>query len=281
VLVWGLTSILGKLITLPSLDVVIWRTGIAAVGSLALARWLGVSLAMTARERWHLIAVGGVIGLHWVLFFASARIATASVCLAAMPTIMVWCTIIEPLVDGTRRWNLGELLLGVVMVGAVWLIYSFEFSHAWGFTVGLASALLAALFGVANKSLALRHHYAPLLVWQMIGACAVCLLALPLVEGRWLAQMPGARDTGWLLLLGLLCTVGAYAGYIDVLRRLSVFTINVIYNLEPVYGIILATLIFGDGEVMSTGFYFGTAIIIASVVALPFMQRSGGVSHGG
>ncbi len=85
--------------------------------------------------------------------------------------------------------------------------------------------------------------------------------------------MPSASDLGWLLVLSLVCTVGAYIGYMDVLRRLSVFTINVVYNMEPVYGIILAALFFGDKERMSTGFYLGGVIIMFAVFSLPWINR--------
>jgi drug/metabolite transporter (DMT)-like permease len=220
-----------------------------------------------------LLGVGALIGAHWVLFFASARLGTASLCLAAMPTTMLWCSLIEPLVDGTRRWRAIELLIGTIMVAAVWLIYRVEFHYSWGFTVGLVSAALAAAFTVMNKQIVGHHPFSVLLIWEMLGAFAVCLLALPIVEGRWLPMLPNVHDWGWLLVLSLLCTVAAYAGYIDVLQRLSVFTINIVYNMETVYGIMLATLVFGTSEQMSLGFYLGTAIIVGSVVALPFLRK--------
>jgi drug/metabolite transporter (DMT)-like permease len=256
VLVWSFTAILGKLISLTALDVVIWRTGMATLGAMGLAKMMRQSLAV-----------------HWVLFFASARLSTASVCLAAMPMVMVWSSLIEPIINGTRRWRASEMLMGVIMVGAVWLIYRVEFRHSWGFTVGLMSAAMAAVFTVLNKQIAHRHHYSVMLTWQMLGACAVCLLVLPLAENRWLPLLPSAVDFGWLLVLSIVCTVAAYAAYIDVLGRMSVFTINIVYNLEPVYGIVLAVLIFGSSELLSSGFYLGTAIIVGAVVAMPLLSK--------
>ncbi len=273
VLVWSFTAIVGKLISLPALDVVVWRTGIAALGYLVLAKMMRCPVAVGRGAMLRLLGVGAIIGWHWVLFFASARLGTASMCLAAMPTVMLWCSLFEPLIDGTRRWRLTELLVGVVMVGAVWLIFRVEFQYSWGFTVGLISAALAAAFAVLNKQLVSSHPFSVLLVWEMLGACLVCLLTLPFVEGRWLPLPPSAKDCGWLLVLALVCTVAAYAGYIDSLRRLSVFTVNIIYNLEPVYGIVLAALVFGGEELMSIGFYLGTAIIVGAVVALPFLRQ--------
>lgn len=174
--------------------------------------------------------------------------------------------------NGTRRWSKAELFTGLAMVGAVWIIYRFEFTHWLGFTVGLASAFLAALFGVLNKHLTARHSPVILCGYQMIGACAACVVLLPFL-GTGKPALPSAQDLLWLLVLSQICTVGAYIGYLDVLRRVSVFTVNVVYNLEPVYGILLAALVFGETERMSGGFYLGASIIVASVIALPVLNR--------
>lgn len=272
VLAWGFTAILGKLITLPTVELTVWRTALAAAGLALIALFSGLSLRIPRRALLHLLGTGLIIGWHWMLFFLSARISTASVCLAAMPTIMVWCSLIEPLMNGTRRWSRGELLTGVVMVGAVWIIYQFEFQHWLGFTVGLLSALLAAFFAVINKSLTRTHPPVIICTYQMIGACVACLVLLPFfVTGK--PSLPSSTDLLWLLVLSQVCTVGAYLGYLDVLRRMSVFTVNVVYNMEPVYGIVLAALIFGEKERMSGGFYLGAGIIIMIVMAMPWVQR--------
>jgi len=270
---WSLTAILGKLITLPATDVAVWRTGMAALGFALVAKVMRAPLRVPRAELGRLLAIGWVMGWHWLLFFLSSRLATASVTLAAMPAIMIFCSLAEPLVDGTRRWRKSELLVGLVIIGAVSLIYKVELRYWLGFTVALVSALLATVFALGNKQLTHRYHFATLCFWQMVGACASCTCALPFVSGHWLPVVPGSRDLIWLLLLSQVCTVGAYAGYIIVLRHLSMFTVNVIYNLEPVYGILLAVPIFGQTEHMSTGFYAGAAIIVVSVLLLPWLNR--------
>lgn len=279
ILAWSLTAILGKLITLPALDMVVWRTGVAAAGFALWAALLRVPVGLPKKERWQLLVLGALLGWHWILFFVSARLSTASVSLAAMPTLMIWCSLIEPFVDGSRRWRKGELLFGLIIVGAVWMIYQVEFRYWVGFTVGLSSVVLAALFSVGNKRIAHRHHFAVLMGWQMIGACAACWLLLPLVTGHALPVLPHGKDILWLLILALVCTVLPYAGLGDLLKRLSVFTINVTYNLEPVYGILLAALVFGEKEKMSPGFYVASTIIIISVILLPLWNRRRAVSE--
>jgi drug/metabolite transporter (DMT)-like permease len=221
-----------------------------------------------------MLGVGVILGLHWILFFWSARLATASVCLAAMPTAMLWCSLIEPLIDGSRRWRPSELIVGAVMVGAVWLIYEFEFRYWRGFSVAIAAAVFAAFFATFSKQQVARDtHWSVIGFYQMTGACLASFVSRPFLENGIMPMLPVASSALWLLVLALVCTVAAYAGFMDVLRRVSVFTVNVIYNMEPVYGIVLAALVFGQAEFMSGGFYLGAGIIIAVVLALPWIRR--------
>ncbi|WP_395716841.1 DMT family transporter [Prosthecobacter sp.] len=274
VLAWGLTAILGKLIILAPVDLVVGRTALAALGFALLARFSRRSLRIPRTRMLGMVGVGAILGMHWILFFWSARLATASVCLAAMPTSMLWCSIIEPLIDGSRRWRPSELLVGVIMVGAVWLIYEVEFRYWLGFSVAIAAAVFAAFFATFSKQqVAKDTHWSVIGFFQMSGACLAALISRPFLEKGLLPALPDASSAFWLLVLAMICTVAAYAGFMDVLRRVSVFTVNVIYNMEPVYGILLAALVFGRAEFMSGGFYVGAGIIIAVVLALPWMRR--------
>jgi len=278
VLAWGFTAILGRWIDLPPVGLVIWRAALAALGFAGVALLTGVSLRGDKRRVLGLMGTGFLLGWHWVLFFLSARLATVSVSLAALPTAMLWCSLIEPLVDGTRRWRWGELLVGAVMVGAVWLIYQVEFDHWLGLTVGLAAALLAAFYVVLTKQVVVRCPGVTIGFYQMTGALLGVVMGLPLMGEDAVLEWPGGEDWLWLLVLAWVCTVGAYLGYINVLKRVSVFTVNVIYNLEPVYGIVLALWFFGEAEKMSLGFYLGSAVIVGVVLALPWVRRRQGAA---
>ena len=247
ILAWAFTAILGKLISLPSLDMVVWRTGLATLGFVAIALAMRAPLRLAKRDAGILFGLGAILGLHWVLFFLSARLATASVSLAAMPTMLIWCTLMEPFVNGTRRWSRVEVILGMVLIASVYAIF--------------------------NKQVVARYHFATLCAWQLGGACVAAWVLLPFVSGTALPELPGARDLGWIVLFAIGCTVLPYAAFVYVLKRMSVFTVNVVYNLEPLYGMALATLIFGVKEQMTPGFYAGAAIIIASVLAVPWLQR--------
>lgn len=273
ILLWSLTAILGKLISMPVADMVIWRTGISTVGFFIIALVLKKPLRIAPSMALKLLGGGAILSLHWLLFFQSARVSTASVSLAAMPTLMIWCSLLEPLIDRSRRLRPGELIVGSIIVCAVWLIYSVEYRYAWGFTLSLVGVILAALFSVVNKRWAQGAHFATLCTWQFAGATVGLWLFLPIMQQQWLPQLPSWEDLGWLLIFALICTVATYGALLHLLQRVSIFTVNVVYNLEPIYGIGLAALVFGTAEHMRPGFYWGAVLIVGSVIALPLLRR--------
>ncbi|WP_051945292.1 DMT family transporter [Verrucomicrobium sp. BvORR106] len=273
VLAWGFTGPLGRLISLPPVETVAWRTGLAALGLAVLARIMKAGLNVGGRTALKLLGNGLLVGAHWMLFFLAVKLGNVSVAMAALPTTMIWCSLLEPLFEKGRRISRLELGMGLLMVLAVGLIFRVEFAYWQGFAAGLGCAFVGALFAVINKHLVAREHFAVISCYQMAGACAgaLAVLAISGASGRPVAH-PQNMDWVWLLVLSQVCTVGAYAAYMDVLRRLSVFSINVVYNLEPVYGILLAALFFGDTERMSPGFYVGTGMILVAVVVTPWLQ---------
>jgi drug/metabolite transporter (DMT)-like permease len=190
-----------------------------------------------------------------------------------MPTAMLWASLVEPLIDGSRKWRPLELVVGLLMVGAVWIIYQVEFSYWKGFTVAIAAAFLSAIFAVFSKQQVGACHWSRIGAWQMSGAFLAALVCRPFLEQGFLPQLPQGLDVLWTAILAIVCTVAAYAGFMKALREMSVFAMNVIYNLEPVYGIVLAALVFGSAEIMSAGFYLGAGIIVASVISLPWLRK--------
>ena len=143
--------------------------------------------------------------------------------------------------------------------------------------MALGSALLAAVFSVINGNLTQKHSPYQITFYEMAGACLFTLLFMP-VYSEFLSDGVGIQwawegmDWFWLLILGGICTVYAFSVSVDLMKRLSVFSINLTVNLEPVYGIVLAVLIFGESEKMTPQFYLGTAIILVSVLSYPILN---------
>jgi len=216
------------------------------------------------------------LSAHWMLFFASARLSTASVCLAGMATTSLWTSLIEPFVN-KRRVRPLEVSLGILAFAGLYVVFRFEFNHAAGLLLALASAVLAATFTVANSRLVQRIDAYIITFYEMVGATLFSLLFLMLAEWRqWTGGdpfIPVAGDWVWILFLALICTVYASTMATQLMKLFSAYLINLTINLEPVYGIALAFLFFGEKERMTTEFYWGTLLILLAVLLYPVLMN--------
>lgn len=273
VLIWGFTAILGLLIHLPAPELVFYRTLIASLGVAFLFLLRKESILIPRVAMFKILATGFLIALHWILFFWSARVSTASVCLAGMATTSLWTAFVEPLINKTKiRWV--EVGLGMLVISGLLVIFSFETGYWLGLSMALLAALLSAIFSTINGQFTKLYSPYHITFYEMAGACLFTLLFMPfyyqLVEsGRDIQWAWIGYDWFWLFLLGGICTVYAFSVSVELMKRLRVFTINLTINLEPVYGILLAVLIFGERERMTPEFYLGTGIILVSVLAYP------------
>ncbi|EAZ79531.1 DMT family transporter [Algoriphagus machipongonensis] len=275
VLIWGFTAILGLLISLPAIELVFYRTLIASIGVALLFTVKKGSLVLPPIDILKVTATGGIIALHWILFFWSARVSTASVCLAGMATTSLWTAFVEPIFNRSKiKWY--EVALGLLVISGLLVIFSFETGYWLGLLMALGSAMLAAIFSVINGKLTKKHGPYQITFYEMTGACLASALFLPiysvLIAEDGLKMNWEGYDWFWLFILGGVCTVYAFSVSVDLMKRLTVFSINLTINLEPVYGIVLAVLIFGESEKMTPQFYLGTAIILVSVLSYPVIN---------
>lgn len=276
VLIWGFTAILGLLISLPSLELVFYRTLIATVGVAVVMLVSKKPMFVPIPDLLKIAGVGVLISLHWIFFFWSARLSTASVCLAGMATTSLWTAFVEPIVNRTKvKWY--EVALGLLVISGLLVIFQFETGYWLGLIMALISAFLGALFSVLNGRLTMRYSPFQITLYEMAAACLFALVFMPiyasfLTEGAQIQWAWRGLDWLWLLILGGICTVYAFSVSVELMKRVSVFSINLTYNLEPVYGILLAVLIFGESEKMSPQFYLGTSIILISVLIYPILN---------
>ncbi len=277
VLIWGFTAILGLLISIPPVEVVFYRTLIASGGLALLLYFQKVPFTQDKQVITKFLLTGVLIAGHWILFFGSARVSTASVCLAGMATTSFWTSFLEPLVLKKRiKWY--EVFLGLIVIAGLYIIFHFEFNHALGLAMALASALLAALFTVINARFAKSYHHHQVTFYEMMGAWISIALFFPIYKATLAADgilhlRLTNMDLVYVSLLAIVCTVYAYSASIDLMKKLTAFSVNLTINLEPVYGIILAVIVFGDKEKMHPGFYIGASIILLSVLVHPLLNK--------
>lgn len=277
VLIWGFTAILGLLVSIAPTALVLYRTSLAALGLAVVIFVRKKDFRVGLRQAVLLMLVGFLLSTHWILFFASARVATASVCLAGMSTSSLWTSLVEPLIN-RRRIRLLEVVLGLVAVLGLYIVFRFEFDHALGLGLAVGSAFLAALFMVANSHFVKRHDAFVITFYEMIGASGCSLLFVIFFQANDLNNQlplwPKPADWIWILILAWVCTVYAYSMGTHLMKQFSAYMVNLTVNLEPVYGIGLAFLIFGEKERMTTGFYLGTLVILLAVLTYPVLSRN-------
>lgn len=271
VLIWGFTGVLGGLISVSALHLVWYRVLIAAVALFVYFIVVGKSWRVSRQRLVEFLMVGGVVGLHWVLFFHAIKISTVSVTLVTLSSVTLFTSILEPIIN-RKRISMADVAVGIVIVFGIYLIFKFEFQYLWGIIAGLSCALCASVFSILNARMV--KHTSPTIItfYEMLGAF-FWVSVIMVFTGDFSGQMwLHSTDWAYLLLLGVICTAVAYVLGVAVMKELSAFTVALTTNMEPVYGIILAVLIFGHKETMSVGFYLGAVIVLTAVFLYPYIK---------
>ncbi|HEX5025723.1 MAG TPA: DMT family transporter [Agriterribacter sp.] len=263
----GFTGILGRLITLNEGLLVWWRLFISVIAIAIIFLYTGYFRKINNRLLWRLLGVGAVVGLHWVFFYASIKYANVSVALVCFSAIGFFSAFFEPLIF-RRRIDWLEVLYGALAILGIWLIFQFDKQYKTGVILGIISSLLAALFPVFNKKLLVQISPKDLTFYELTGGLILLTLCLPVYLYFFpvTSIIPSLSDFLWLTVLSLVCTVMAFNLSLHGLKKISAFTVNLSYNLEPVYGILLAFLIYKENRYLNSSFYYGMLLITLAVV---------------
>ncbi len=263
----GFTGILGRLITLNEGLLVWYRVLISAV-ALFLLRWaMGRKVSLNKNQLIRLLFIGATIAFHWVFFYGSIKYANVSIGLVCFSAIGFFTAVFNP-VFTKQKLDFGELALGLLVIFGIYLIFHFDDQYRTGIVLGIVGAMLAAVFTIWNKKLLNEIDSVTVTTYELAGGLLVLSLLMPFYLRYFPPDhiIPTLSDTGWLLFLSLFCTVLAVNLSMNALRKISSFTVNLTYNLEPVYGILLAFVVYQENQYLGKGFYAGFAIILFSVI---------------
>lgn len=267
ILIAGFTGILGKLIQLAEGPLVWYRVLLTSI-LFGLYLWsTGRFPRIPFREIMKICGVGALVAAHWIFFYGSIKYANVSIGVVCFATVGFFTAILEPLANRTRV-SPRELLFSVITVAGIALIFHFDVRYRIGIISGLLGALFAALFTLCIKRLGTRHASTTMLLYQMWGGFAFLSLAAPLYLALFpnLKLIPDGWDFLYLLILSSVCTVGLFLLQIQALKKISAFTVNLSFNLEPVYSIVLAMILFNEGSEVNFSFFAGLAMICVSVL---------------
>lgn len=275
VLVLGFTGVLGRLISISAFELVWYRMALSSLGMLVWLLFTKQLVVPTVKQISKYLLTGSVVALHWICFFGSIKASTVSVALACFAATTLFVSLIEPLL-GRRKISYLELVLGVVIIGALLIIFKFETHYYIGIVLGVLAALLGAVFMVLNKQFQLSDKAVTITLYEMIGGfLTLSLFIIPYASFESLNFTLQGNDLLWILILAFVCTCYAFMASIKVMRSLSAYQVVLTINLEPVYGIILAYIVYKDAELMTPQFYLGTLILVFTVILYSIIKKNG------
>lgn len=273
VFLWGWTAILGKLITISSTGIVWYRIIIGVTAIYAYIRLLKLPMKIPSGTVLKFFGVGIIIAMHWVFFYESIKVSTASVPLTCLASGTLFASILEPLFFRRKIIPL-EIILGIVVISGIYMIFQFESKYVLGIIYGIVAAFLCSLFTVINGILVRDNDSRVMTFYELFGGLAGMTIYM-CFTGEMGPDLFILSGWNWffLMLLGLICTAFTFAAGVEVMREINPFTVVLTLNLEPVYGIILAVLLFGKEEQMTTGFYIGSLVVLATVFANGILKK--------
>lgn len=272
VFLWGFTGVLGRLISLNEGLLVWWRMFLTVLTLLVLRFIQQEFERIPLKDALKIGGVGALVAIHWVAFYGSIKMANVSIALTCMAAGGVFTAIFEPLAF-RRKIDIKEVLLGVLALVGISLIFHFNPKFKWGIIVGIFSILIAVVFSIFNKKLVGKFSAKTISLYELGGGWLAWTLLLPVYWYFIPSEtfLPQGMDWVWLLIMAWFCTVLSVNLSLQALKHISAFTQNLTLNLEPIYGILLAFVIFQENKDLSPGFYWGFGLI-ALAVALQMLR---------
>jgi len=267
VILAGFTGVFGKLISLNEGLLVWYREVFSFIWLFLILKLFKISTAISSREKFKIARAGILLTVHWLFFYGSIKYSNISIGVVCYSLTSFFTAIFKPLIS-KQRYVVTELLLSLLTLLGIILIFHFDASYRLGIGLGVISSAFAALYTIYNERLVKHYESMVMNYYQMAGGAIALGLFLPLYLHFFPVAtfFPNTKDIIYLLLLSLFCTVGLYVLFAESLKRISAFTVNLTFNLEPIYAIIMAFLFFDEGKQVNTSFYAGLFLVALSVI---------------
>ncbi len=273
VLLLGFTGLLGKLISLSALHLVVYRVFFAFITLFLFLKIRKQIIKITKKQLLSCIAIGFVVAAHWTTFFYAIKLSNVSVALGLLGVGSLFTAFLEPFIL-RQRFSWFDLIIGIFIIIGIYIIFRFESRYTEGIISAIICYFLSSLFSVLNKKQQETMNPAVLSMYEMLFAfifafATLFFLAPETFNSFW----PKPLDLTYLIILGSVCSAYAFTALIRLMKEMSAFFVVLHVNLEPVYAIVAAYLIFGESENMTFGFYIGAFIIFLSVFLYPFFKH--------
>ena len=272
---WGLTAILGKLISISELPLVWYRVLIVSVVMLFIPKIVENIKTLSFKKITTIGGIGIILTLHWVAWYGAVKFANASVAVSCIALISFFISVLEPIIT-KNAFNKSNLFFGIIVIPGILLInQSLDINLKFGFWLGILAAVLAAFFSIYNKKYTQEIEPNSITFIQMLSGFLFLSFCLPfyLHFTKQLFPIPTLKDFILLMILSVVCTIIPYNLFLRALKATNAFTTSLINNLEPVYGVILAAIFLHENEQLNWKFYIGSVIIVSAVFLHAMFDR--------
>ncbi len=263
----GFTAILGKSIGLNE-GLLVWYRLLITVTTLGLILYFKKRLlAIPKKDMLQIFGVGFIVALHWLFFYGSVKYGNVSIAVVCIAGSGFFTAFFDPLIYKKRIDGI-EVILGAIAILGIYIIFDFHPQYKIGIIFGILAAVGSSLFPIFNKRLLTRYSPEILTLYELGGGLLTLSLIVPfyIYYSPATYYLPTAKDWVLLLVLAWVCTVLCFDLQLNALKKISPFTANLAYNLEPVYGIILAFIFFSENKTLNIQFYTGVLLILLAVI---------------
>ena len=273
VVILGLTGVFGKMISLEAIHLVWYRMGIACITLMIFLIFTKQLKSFSKKNFFELLAVGGLVTIHWLCFFESIKVSTVSIAVVCMATSSLFSAIIEPLFF-KRKLLPYEIIMSIIVLIALIFVMGAETKYIMGYFYGIIAALFGTLFTLFNAKYIKKVGAAQITMIEMLsGVLIISAILIYQQDYMVFTSLLSLNDFYYLAILAILCTAMVFVWMTEIMRHITPFSLIMAINLEPIYSILLALLIFGDDELMSISFYIGSCIIIGVVFLEGYLKN--------
>ena len=273
VVILGLTGVFGKLISLDAIQLVWYRMFIAFITLSLFLAYKKQLFTVILKDFFGILGVGALVTFHWLCFFQSIKVSTISVAVVCLATSSLFSALIEPMFF-KRKLLKYEVFMGIVVIAALIFILGAETQYLWGYFYGIMAAFLGTLFTLCNAKYIKKVGAAKITMIEMLaGVLIISCVLLIQQDYTVFTSLISVTDFSYLLILGTLCTAMVFVWMTEIMKHITPYSLIMAVNLEPIYSIILALLIFGDSELMSISFYIGSSVIIGIVFLEGYLKN--------
>ena len=273
VLILGFTGILGKLISIEATYLVWYRMLIAFLALFVFLLIKKEAFNIPKRFIFPILGIGVIVALHWYFFFESIKVSNVSVAVVCLATSSLFSALIEPIFF-KRKLKIYEVIFAIIVLLALAYVVDADISYRLGYIYGILAAFLGTLFTIFNARLIKKVDAAKITMLEMLsGTILLSILFLFQYDYTVFTSFISLHDFTYLFILGTLCTAGVFVWMTEIMRYITPYSLIMAINLEPIYSIILALLLFGESEKMNLPFYVGSSIILIVIFLEGYLQQ--------